>query len=184
MTDLTRYWTQVTCIPVSHSNHTLRCLVFFWDCKWNLIHAWFCPIYLIHQIGRNFLHFEKKIRDYLNHNIITMINISLVLMNFRLLVHRNLLIRWALLMHLTLIPTSVCVWEKWPMYLEHIRIIHTFASWFLWCNKHCYSQPRIMLQSNHISHTWPVFITHLRLLSNLIPSSPIPLLNQNSKNSQ
>ena len=40
MRDLTKDWTQVTCLVVSHSNHYTRMFsVLVWDCKWILIYA-------------------------------------------------------------------------------------------------------------------------------------------------
>ena len=58
--DLTRTWTQITCLAVSHSNRYTRMFSkLLWDCNWVLfMHGWFCPIHLI---GRKSLHFEKKL---------------------------------------------------------------------------------------------------------------------------
>ena len=58
---LTRNWTQVTCLAVSHYNHYTRMFsVLVWSCNWILfMHGWWCPIHLIHLIGRKSLHFEK-----------------------------------------------------------------------------------------------------------------------------
>ena len=60
-TDLTRDWTQIACLAVSHSNHYTRMLfVLVWGCNWILfMHGWFCPICLIHLIGWKSLNFEK-----------------------------------------------------------------------------------------------------------------------------
>ena len=62
-TDLTRGWMQITCLAVSHSNYYTRMFsVLVGGCNWILfMHGWFCPICLIHLIGRKSLHFEKKL---------------------------------------------------------------------------------------------------------------------------
>ena len=59
--DLTRNWIQIACLTVRHLNHYTRMfsvLVSGWN--WMLfMHGWFCPIHLIHQIGRNFFILKK-----------------------------------------------------------------------------------------------------------------------------
>ena len=47
--DLTRDWTQVACLAVSHSNHYTRMFpVLVWGYNWiQFIFGWFCPICLI-----------------------------------------------------------------------------------------------------------------------------------------
>ena len=65
--DLTRDWTQIKCLAVSHSNHYTITLfsVLVWGCYWILfMHGWFCWICLIFLIGRNSLHFENKLRGF------------------------------------------------------------------------------------------------------------------------
>ena len=59
---LTRDWTQITCLAVSHSNHYTRMFsMLVWGCNWILfMHRWFCLIRLIHLIGWKSLHFEKE----------------------------------------------------------------------------------------------------------------------------
>ena len=63
--ELTRDWTQITFLTVSHSNHYTRMFSeLLWGCNWILfMHGWFCPIGLIHLIGRKSLRFEKKQLD-------------------------------------------------------------------------------------------------------------------------
>ena len=58
--DLNRNWTQMACSPVRHLNHYTKLFsVLVWDYNWILfMHRWFCPIRLIHLIGRKSLHFE------------------------------------------------------------------------------------------------------------------------------
>ena len=59
---MTRDWTKMTCLAVSHSNHYTKMFsVLVWGSNWILfMHGWFCPIRLIHVIGRKSLHFEKR----------------------------------------------------------------------------------------------------------------------------
>ena len=61
--NLTRDWTQITCLSVRHLNHYTRMFsVLVWGCNWNLfMHGWFCPIRLIYLIGPKSFHFEKKL---------------------------------------------------------------------------------------------------------------------------
>ena len=61
--DLTRDWTQITCLSVSHSNHYARMFFMLVEgCYWILfMHGWFCPVHIIYLIGQKSLHFEKKI---------------------------------------------------------------------------------------------------------------------------
>ena len=56
---LTRDWTQINCLAVSHSNYyTGMFSMFVWGYNWILfMNGWFCPIHLIR---RKSLHFEKK----------------------------------------------------------------------------------------------------------------------------
>ena len=63
--DFTRNWTQIACLLVRHLNYYTRMSsVLVWGYNWFLfMHGWFCPIRLIHLIGRKSFHFEKKI-DY------------------------------------------------------------------------------------------------------------------------
>ena len=51
-----RGWTQITCLAVNHSNHYTRMFsVLVWGSNLILfMHGWFCPIRLIHLIGRKF----------------------------------------------------------------------------------------------------------------------------------
>ena len=50
--DLTRVWTQNSCLVVSHSYHYTRIVsVLVWDCNWILfMHGLFCPFRLIHNL--------------------------------------------------------------------------------------------------------------------------------------
>ena len=59
--DLTRNWTQIACLTVRHLNHYTKLFsVPVWGYNWILFMLrWFCPIRLIHLIGRKSLHFEK-----------------------------------------------------------------------------------------------------------------------------
>ena len=59
--DLTRNWTQITCLTVRHLNHYTKLFsVLVWGYNWILFMlGWLCPIRLIHLIGRIALHFEK-----------------------------------------------------------------------------------------------------------------------------
>ena len=59
--NLTGDYTEITYSVVSHSNHHTRIFsVLLWGCNWiQFMHEWFCPICLIHLIGRKFIHFEK-----------------------------------------------------------------------------------------------------------------------------
>ena len=59
--DLTRNWTWITCLTVRHLNHYIRMFsVLMWGYNWILfMRTWFCPIHLIHLIGRKSLHFGK-----------------------------------------------------------------------------------------------------------------------------
>ena len=61
--DLTRNWTQVSCLTARHFNlYTRMFSVLAWGYNWILfMHWWFCPIHLIHLIGLKSLHFEKKL---------------------------------------------------------------------------------------------------------------------------
>ena len=56
--NLTRNWTQITCLAVRHLNHYTRMFsVLVWGCDWILfMHEWFCQIRLIHLIGQKSLH--------------------------------------------------------------------------------------------------------------------------------
>ena len=47
LTDLSKDWTQVTCLAVNHSNHYTLCLCE--TINW-FMHGWFCSISLIHLI--------------------------------------------------------------------------------------------------------------------------------------
>ena len=60
--DLTRNWTHITCVAVIYSNHCTRMIsVLVWGCNWiQVIPVWFCPIRLIHLIGRKSLGFEMN----------------------------------------------------------------------------------------------------------------------------
>ena len=57
-------WTQIACLDVRHLNQYTRMIsVLVWGCNWiPFMHGWFCPIRLMHLIGRKSLHFEKNIR--------------------------------------------------------------------------------------------------------------------------
>ena len=59
--DLIRNWTQVTCLTVRHLNHYTKLVsVPVWGYNWILFMLkWFCPVRLIHIIGRKSFHFEK-----------------------------------------------------------------------------------------------------------------------------
>ena len=52
--NLTRDWTQITCLTVRHLKHYTRMFsVLVWGCNWILFMlGWFCPIRLIHLIWR------------------------------------------------------------------------------------------------------------------------------------
>ena len=58
---MSRNWTQIDCLAVRHLNHYTKLLsVLVWDCNSIIfMYEWFCPIRLIHLIGRKSLHFEK-----------------------------------------------------------------------------------------------------------------------------
>ena len=60
--DLTSYWTQIACSAVRHLNYYTKLFsVLMWGCiSIIFMHGWFCPIRLIHLIGRKSLHFEKS----------------------------------------------------------------------------------------------------------------------------
>ena len=59
---MTRDWTLITCLAVSHPNlYTWIFSAFVWCWNWILfMHEWFCPIRLIHLIRWKYLHFEKN----------------------------------------------------------------------------------------------------------------------------
>ena len=61
---LTGNWTQIACLAVRHFNYFTRMFsVLVGGCLWILFTLrWFCPIYLIHLIGRKCLNFKKKTR--------------------------------------------------------------------------------------------------------------------------
>ena len=61
--DLTRIWTRITSLTVRHLKHYTRMFsVPVWSYNWILFMCrWFCPVRLIHLIGRKSLHFEKKL---------------------------------------------------------------------------------------------------------------------------
>ena len=65
ITDLTRDWTKYACLVVKRFNHCTRMFsVLVWGCNWILfIHGWFCPIGLIHLIGRKSFSFWKKTKS-------------------------------------------------------------------------------------------------------------------------
>ena len=60
---MTRDWTQIACLAVRPSNNYHRIFsVYMWGYNWILFMLWwFCPIRLIHLIGRKSLHFKKKV---------------------------------------------------------------------------------------------------------------------------
>ena len=64
---LTRDWTQITCLAVSHSNRYARMFsVLVWGCSWIIfMHDWFCPVHLI---GRKLTHFENIKSGVLSYN--------------------------------------------------------------------------------------------------------------------
>ena len=67
--DMTRDWTQITCLAVRHFNHYIRMFsVLVWGCNWILfMHRWFC---LIRLIGQKSHHFEKKLDcEHFNTNL-------------------------------------------------------------------------------------------------------------------
>ena len=59
--DLTMNWTQIPYLDLRHLNHYTKLFsVLVWGHNWMLfMHGWFCPIGLIHLIGRKSLHFGK-----------------------------------------------------------------------------------------------------------------------------
>ena len=63
MIDLTQNWIQIPCLVVGYSNYYTRVFSeLAWGCNWILfMHGIFSPICLIHLIGWQSLHFEKKI---------------------------------------------------------------------------------------------------------------------------
>ena len=58
--DLTKDWTQIAWLTISHPNHYTRMFfVLMWGCYWILfMHGWFYPIHLI---GWKSPHFEKEL---------------------------------------------------------------------------------------------------------------------------
>ena len=64
ITNLTKDWTQIACLAVSHSVHYTRMFsMLVWSCNQILsMHGWLCPFHLI---GWKYLHFEIKL-DWLN----------------------------------------------------------------------------------------------------------------------
>ena len=71
--DLPRNWTQIACLTVRYLNHYTKLFsVLVWGYNWILFMlGWFCPIRLIHLIGRKSLHFEKKLEWHLWQTLIT-----------------------------------------------------------------------------------------------------------------
>ena len=60
--DMTRDYTQITCLAVKHFNHYTRIFsVLVWGCNWMLfMNGWFCPI-CFNSSGLKSLHFENKL---------------------------------------------------------------------------------------------------------------------------